>query len=115
MSSGQISAVVIALALALNRIYAKGFSPVLIDDPVQTMDDINMSSLVELLRNEFPNRQVVLSTHEDKVAKYFVYKYLKYGRSVRQLNLMTGEEYDSVDNYQYSTLVVEREANLGRD
>ncbi|MDN4546788.1 AAA family ATPase [Pseudomonas sp. C32] len=105
MSSGQISAVVIALALALNKIYAKGFSPVLIDDPVQTMDDINMSSLVELLRNEFPNRQVVLSTHEDKVAKYFVYKYLKYGRSVRQLNLMTGEEYDSVDNYQYSPVV----------
>ena len=105
MSSGQISAVVIALTLALNKIYAKGFSPILIDDPVQTMDDINMSSLVELLRNEFPDRQVVLSTHEDKVAKYFVYKYLKYGRSVRQLNLMTGEEYDSVDNYQYAPVV----------
>lgn len=115
MSSGQISAVVIALTLALNKIYAKGFSPVLIDDPVQTMDDINMSSLVELLRNEFPDRQVVLSTHEDKVAKYFVYKYLKYGRSVRQLNLMTGEEYDSVDNYQYVPLVVDREADLRRD
>jgi len=105
MSSGQISAVVISLTLALNKIYAKGFSPVLIDDPVQTMDDINMSSLVELLRNEFPDRQVVLSTHEDKVAKYFVYKYLKYGRKVRQLNLMTGEEYDSLDNYIYAPVV----------
>lgn len=102
MSSGQISAVVISLTLALNKIYAKGFSPVLIDDPVQTMDDINMSSLVELLRNEFPDRQIVLSTHEDKVAKYFVYKYLKYGRKVRQLNLMTGEEYDSLDDYIYA-------------
>jgi DNA repair exonuclease SbcCD ATPase subunit len=115
MSSGQISAVVIALTLALNKIYAKGFSPVLIDDPVQTMDDINMSSLVELLRNEFPDRQVVLSTHEDKVAKYFVYKYLKYGRSVRQLNLMTGEEYNSVDNYQYTPLVVAHETDVRRD
>ncbi|WP_038633752.1 AAA family ATPase [Pseudomonas chlororaphis] len=102
MSSGQISAVVISLTLALNKIYAKNFSPILIDDPVQTMDDINMSSLVELLRNEFPDRQIVLSTHEDKVAKYFVYKYLKYGRKVRQLNLMTGEEFDSLDNYIYA-------------
>jgi DNA repair exonuclease SbcCD ATPase subunit len=99
MSSGQISAVVISLTLALNKIYAKDFTPILIDDPVQTMDDINISSLVELLRNEFPDRQIVLSTHEEKVAKYFVYKYLKYGRKVRQLNLMTGEEYDSLDNY----------------
>ncbi len=105
MSSGQISAVVISLTLALNKIYAKGFSPILIDDPVQTMDDINMASLVELLRNEFPDRQVVLSTHEDKVAKYFIYKYLKYGRKVRQLNLMTGEEYNSLDNYIYAPLV----------
>jgi DNA repair exonuclease SbcCD ATPase subunit len=105
MSSGQISAVVISLTLALNKIYAKKFSPILIDDPVQTMDDINMSSLVELLRNEFPDRQIVLSTHEDKVAKYFVYKYLKYGRKVRQLNLMTEEEYDSLDNYIYSPVV----------
>ncbi|MGP6423760.1 AAA family ATPase [Pseudomonas pharyngis] len=105
MSSGQISAVVISLTLALNKIYAKEFSPILIDDPVQTMDDINMSSLVELLRNEFPDRQIVLSTHEDKVAKYFVYKYLKYGRKVRQLNLMTGEEFDSLDNYVYAPLV----------
>lgn len=105
MSSGQISAVVISLTLALNKIYAKKFSPILIDDPVQTMDDINMSSLVELLRNEFPDRQIVLSTHEDKVAKYFVYKYLKYGRKVRQLNLMTGEEFDSLDNYIYTPAV----------
>lgn len=105
MSSGQISAVVISLTLALNKIYAKNFSPILIDDPVQTMDDINMSSLVELLRNEFPDRQIVLSTHEDKVAKYFVYKYLKYGRKVRQLNLMTGEQFDSLDNYLYAPVV----------
>lgn len=104
MSSGQISAVVISLTLALNKIYAKEFSPILIDDPVQTMDDINMSSLVELLRNEFPDRQIVLSTHEDKVGKYFIYKYLKYGRKVRQLNLMTGEEFDSLDNYIYASV-----------
>lgn len=48
MSSGQISAVVISLTLALHRVYSTKFSTILIDDPVQTMDDINMSSLVEV-------------------------------------------------------------------
>lgn len=30
----------------------------LIDDPVQTMDEINMASFVELLRNEFKDKQI---------------------------------------------------------
>ncbi|MBN0474010.1 chromosome segregation protein SMC, partial [Pseudomonas aeruginosa] len=78
MSSGQISAVVIALTLALHRVYSTKFSSILIDDPVQTMDDINMASLVEVLRNDFSEKQIILSTHEDKVARYFTYKYLKH-------------------------------------
>ena len=51
--------------LAMNKLYVGdddqlGF--LLIDDPVQTMDDINMASLVELLRNEFDDKQMILST-----------------------------------------------------
>lgn len=88
MSSGQISAVVIALTLALHRVYSTKFSTILIDDPVQTMDDINMSSLVEVLRNDFSNKQIILSTHEDKVARYFTYKFLKYSKNVKSVNLM---------------------------
>jgi exonuclease SbcC len=101
MSSGQISAVVISLTLALNKIYSRNFSPILIDDPVQTMDDINMSSLVELMRNEFGDKQIILSTHEDKVSKYLVYKYLKYSKAVRKINLMAREESMAVDSYKY--------------
>lgn len=93
MSSGQISAVVIALTLALHRVYSTKFSCILIDDPVQTMDDINMSSLVELLRNDFSDKQVILSTHEDKVARYFTYKYLKYNKNVKIVNIMQRKEY----------------------
>lgn len=93
MSSGQIAAVVIALTLALNRVYAKGFNTILIDDPVQTMDDINMISLVELLRNEFADRQIMLSTHEEEVSRYFLYKYLKHGHSAMKINLMERKEY----------------------
>ncbi|SBW83257.1 chromosome segregation protein SMC [Pseudomonas veronii 1YdBTEX2] len=103
MSSGQISAVVISLTLALNRVYSASFSSILIDDPVQTMDDINMSSLVELLRNEFGDKQILLSTHEDKVSKYFTYKFLKYGKSVRRINIMERKDYIPSNNYIYQS------------
>ena len=71
------------------------------DDPVQTMDDINMSSLVELLRNDFSDKQIVLSTHEDKVARYFTYKYLKHGENVKIINLMQGKEYMPSNRFLY--------------
>jgi DNA repair exonuclease SbcCD ATPase subunit len=103
MSSGQISAVVIALTLALHNVYASKFSSILIDDPVQTMDDINMSSLVEVLRNDFKNKQIILSTHEDKVAKYFTYKYLKHNESVKIVNLMKREEYIPRNKFIYES------------
>lgn len=101
MSSGQISAVVISLTLALNRVYSKKLSTILIDDPVQTMDDINMSSLVELLRNDFSDKQVILSTHEDKVARYFTYKYIKHSGKVKIINLMQRKEYVPANSYVY--------------
>lgn len=101
MSSGQISAVVIALTLALHRVYSEKFGTILIDDPVQTMDDINMSSLVELLRNDFKNKQIILSTHEDKVARYFTYKYIKYSESVKIVNLMHRKEYTPSNRFIY--------------
>ncbi|WP_336941746.1 AAA family ATPase [Acinetobacter pittii] len=101
MSSGQISAVVISLTLALHRVYSTKFSTILIDDPVQTMDDVNMSSLVEVLRNDFCKKQIILSTHENKVARYFSYKFLKYNKSVKSVNLMERAEYILNSNYVY--------------
>lgn len=106
MSSGQISAVVIALTLALNKVYAKEFSPILIDDPVQTMDEINMSSLVELLRNEFCHKQIILSTHEDKVSKYLIYKFLKHHRQVKNINIMERKEYTPINQFIYETTII---------
>lgn len=74
MSSGQLSGLVISFMLAMNKIYPTELGTLLIDDPVQTMDEINMTSFVQLLRNEFPNTQIVLSTHEKKVANYLTIK-----------------------------------------
>lgn len=81
MSSGQLSAVLLAFSLVLNKIYSGNnfkFKTLFIDDPIQCMDDINMISFVELLRREFSDSQIVLSTHEDTFAKYIKYKFSKY-------------------------------------
>lgn len=88
MSSGQLSAVLLAFSLSLNQIYAKsGFQTLLIDDPIQCMDDINMVSLVELLGREFGQSQVIISTHEDDFARFIGYKYSKYGLSHKSVSL----------------------------
>ena len=89
-TSGQTSAFVISFMLAMNKLYVGdddqlGF--LLIDDPVQTMDDINMASLVELLRNEFDDKQIILSTHELEKENYILYKFLKYGKIGQSFNV----------------------------
>lgn len=87
-SSGQLSSTVIAFTLALNKVYGNsGIMTLLIDDPIQTMDDMNMASFVELLRNDFKDRQLIVSTHEDDISLYFRYKFLKYGLSVGNINV----------------------------
>lgn len=79
LSSGQLSALAMALTLTLNRIYAQDtFRCVLIDDPIQTMDELNIASFVELLRNDFQSYQFVISTHEDDFSDYIRYKFEKY-------------------------------------
>lgn len=87
-SSGQLAGIVIALTLALNRIYAKNLDALMIDDPVQSMDDINMISLIELLRNDFRDKQIFISTHEDEIEKYILYKYMKHQYDVCRVDVM---------------------------
>ncbi|MCF2717015.1 AAA family ATPase [Paenibacillus sp. UKAQ_18] len=87
-SSGQLSALVIAFTLALNKVYGnKKLGMLLIDDPVQTMDEINMASLTELLRNEFRDKQIIISTHEEEVSRYIRYKFNKYGYNTMRFNV----------------------------
>lgn len=76
MSSGQLSSLVLSFTLALNKRYAKS-SIMLIDDPAQSLDDINVAGFIDLLRNEFSDRQVILSTHEDEISSFMRYKFNK--------------------------------------
>ena len=87
MSSGQISGLVISFMLAMNRVYPTQLKVLLIDDPVQSMDEINMISFIQLLRYEFPDYQIILSTHDNNVSNYFEYKYLTFNKSTKTVNL----------------------------
>lgn len=88
MSSGQLSGILLAFSLALHKIFANsGLNIMLIDDPVQCMDDLNIVSFVELMRTEFPDIQLLISTHENSFAGYIGYKYKKYGLPVQRCNL----------------------------
>lgn len=79
LSSGQMSVVAIAFCLSLNKVYNVNnhFKFLAIDDPIQTMDDLNVHTFIELLRNDFQDYQIIFSTHDDFTSKYIKYKFDK--------------------------------------
>ncbi|MBP5981857.1 MAG: AAA family ATPase [Halomonas sp.] len=87
MSSGQLAALVLSFKLALNKRYAK-HGLLLIDDPVQTLDEINVAGFIDLLRTDFKENQIIISTHEDRMSTYFRYKFEKFGFTHSRVNFM---------------------------
>jgi len=85
MSSGQLSALVISFTLALNKRYSKN-NLLFIDDPVQTLDELNIAGFVDLLRHEFFDRQIFISTHEDMMSAYMRYKFQRFGLKTERVN-----------------------------
>ncbi len=86
MSSGQLSALIISFTLALHKKYSQN-KIILIDDPVQTMDEISIAGFIELLRNEFYSNQLIISTHEDMASAYMRYKFKNYSLVQKRINL----------------------------
>lgn len=90
-SSGQLSGFVLAFLFSMNKQYIMksrdDIAFILVDDPVQTMDDINISSLIEVLRNDFSNKQIIISTHETDKENYILYKFLKYNLKGQSFNV----------------------------
>lgn len=90
-SSGQLAGFVMAFLFAMNKQYINKDSDdlgfILIDDPVQTMDDINIASLIEVMRNDFSDKQIILSTHEVDKENYILYKFFKYNLIGQSFNI----------------------------
>ena len=86
MSSGQVSALSIAFFLSLNKVYAK-VPLILIDDPSQSLDEINVASLTDLLRCELKHCQLIVSSHEDDISAYMRYRFNRAGLKTSSLNM----------------------------
>jgi len=93
LSTGQLNGVVISLLLSIKEIFTTGTSlnTLLIDDPLQTIDEISAISLIDLLSEHFGDTQILLSTHEDDKQFLMKKKYEQSSRKCRVLNMQ--EEY----------------------
>ncbi|MCI5864817.1 MAG: AAA family ATPase [Cloacibacillus porcorum] len=88
MSSGQLSGVLLSFTLALYKTFSDTkLNTLFIDDPVQSMDELNIISFVELLKSEFSGIQLIISTHEESFAQYAHYKYQKTKISTQVIHL----------------------------
>jgi exonuclease SbcC len=86
MSSGQVSALSLAFFLSLNKVYAR-VPLILIDDPSQSLDEVNVASLTDLLRCELKHCQLVVSSHEDDISAYMRYRFDRAGLTTSSLNM----------------------------
>ncbi len=77
LSSGQLVVVSMAFYLAMNTVYPqKSTRLMLIDDPIQDLDVLNVHSLTELLRRNFiGDYQLIMSTHNELDINYMRYKF----------------------------------------
>jgi DNA repair exonuclease SbcCD ATPase subunit len=69
LSAAQLNALAVSLFLALNLEERSNLEVALLDDPVQNMDDLNVLSLIDVLRTLRSRRQIVLTTHDVVLAQ----------------------------------------------
>ena len=77
LSSGQLAVISLAFTLAINKTYniSKELKFLLIDDPIQEMDSLNIHSFIEIIRHDFiKDYQLIFSTHNDTDALYIKYQ-----------------------------------------
>jgi DNA repair exonuclease SbcCD ATPase subunit len=75
LSSSQQNALAVALFLTLNiGTQSLPLATTVLDDPFQSLDDINLLGLVDLLRRLSGRRQLVVTTHEHRFAQLLARK-----------------------------------------
>ena len=75
LSSSQLNVLALSIFLSLNLGLASlPLTAVFLDDPVQSLDNINLLGLTDLLRRAKAERQILVSTHEAKLGKLLARK-----------------------------------------
>lgn len=89
LSMGQLNGVILALLLSIRKVYSKEdqLDLILIDDPLQSIDELSAHSFTDLLAEEFSDTQLVLSTHEEDKSRLIQYKYKQLGKKAKNYNM----------------------------
>ena len=89
LSTGQLNGVMLYILLAVRNTFRNqiGLDMLLIDDPLQSIDDISAFSFTDLLSEQFGNLRIIISTHEDDKTNLFRYKFHQCGRTVKTFNM----------------------------
>lgn len=89
LSMGQLNGVALSIMLSVRSTidFEDGLDLILIDDPLQSIDDISAFSFADLLADSFTDSQVIMSTHESDKSDLLEYKYRQHNRSVNILNM----------------------------
>ncbi len=93
LSSWQAEWLALSLMLSNNLSYQTKFKTLLIDDPIQSLDDLNILSFINLLRYQFPNKQIIISTHDDWFSRFIRYKFWRLYWDNTQKNINMKEEF----------------------
>ena len=65
LSSSQLNALAVSVFLALNLgVPSIPLGTAILDDPLQSLDDVNLLGLIDLLRRTKARRQLIVSTHD---------------------------------------------------
>lgn len=66
LSSSQMNALAVSVFLSLNLGSQPPLGAVVLDDPLQSLDDVNLLGLVDLLRRTKEHRQLLVTTHDER-------------------------------------------------
>lgn len=78
-AQNNILAVSLFLSFAITQKWSN-LNCIFMDDPIQNMDDINIHNFVDILRNiiKKTDKQIFISTHDERVFKYLKNKFRAY-------------------------------------
>ena len=88
LSSSQLNVLAVAIFLSLNlAIPTLPLQLVALDDPLQSLDNVNLLGLADLLRRVKSTRQVIVSTHDERLAELLERKLRPVGPGERTIRI----------------------------
>lgn len=75
LSSSQMNALAVSIFLTFNLSLPRlPIEAALLDDPIQSLDDINLLGVIDLLRRTKDKRQLIVSTHDERFGRLLARK-----------------------------------------